>query len=308
MIDKYRISAYCALEKGTLSFGKRRFPFLFFWLFIISLITDFSLVQAQTSDFEVGLINVGAGSVIGGIGAVINKEDDEKVVPVLLRGMAQGALGGYAVFESKRLVRTFARTENYNYVWPSKIVNSAGTSIIENAAANRKLWDQWHLDVGFTRLDILTENGFKIKYRIKPFSLYSALQLWRGNKVDWNKSLKLGALVFELREIEMNGENFRGATVSDHIALLDNNRSPLETEAHELIHIYQLHQFSGVNAYFNPVYNILEKEFNPFSIYKNIFYIDWNSPLYKLLITIDRNNSAREKDIFFEREAYYLIE
>ena len=273
-----------------------------------SFITISSPVKAQTSDFEVGMINVGSGSVIGGIGAVINKRDDEKVIPVLLKGMAQGALGGYAVFESKRLVRVFARTEDYNYVWPSKILNAAGNSIIENAASNRKLWDQWHLNLGFTRLEVSTEDGFKIKYKIKPFSLYGAVQAWRGHRSDWNKSLKLGTLVFNFSELESNGNHLRGATLYDHIVLLDNNRSPLQTEAHELVHIYQIHQFSGVNSYFNPIYYPLKRKSKVFAIYDHIFYTDWNNPLYTYLANLNNNGSDPKKVNLFEREAYYLID
>lgn len=72
------------------------------------------------------------GAVVGGIGAVINKGPEEKFHHVLLKGIGEDALGGYVVFESKRLVKQFSMRENYMYVWPSKIVNSIENLIIEN--------------------------------------------------------------------------------------------------------------------------------------------------------------------------------
>src|SRR5690606_15007191 len=126
--------------------GKRLFYFLFIAYCFGS--PNFSCF-AQKNDLQYGLLNIGIGGVIGGIGAVINKEPDQRFDKTLLKGFTQGALGGYLVFESKRLVREFARDRDYNYIWPSKLINAAGSSIIENAAANRDLWARWHLSLGF---------------------------------------------------------------------------------------------------------------------------------------------------------------
>lgn len=146
---------------------------------IIIFLALFSSTQtySQNSELEFGLLNIASGAVVGGISALINKEPNQKIHRVLGKGVVQGALGGYLVFESKRLLGTFARKENYAYIWPSKLINSAGTSIIENAAANRDFWNRWHLNLGFTRLDVYTKDQLQLKYRIMPFSLFRAIQL-----------------------------------------------------------------------------------------------------------------------------------
>jgi len=59
---------------------------------------------AQSNDREMALYNVGFASVFSGVGALINKKPDEKWHKVLLKGIAQGAAGGYLIFESKRLI------------------------------------------------------------------------------------------------------------------------------------------------------------------------------------------------------------
>ena len=83
--------------------------------------------MAQENDLQYGLANIGIGAVIGGVGALINKEAEQRWDKTLLKGFAQGALGGYLIFESKRLVREFSEHRNYNLIWPSKLVNAAGS-------------------------------------------------------------------------------------------------------------------------------------------------------------------------------------
>ncbi len=155
------------------------------------------LVSYQTkgqhkNDLEAGLFNVGFGGLVGGIGAIINKKSNEKLGKVFLKGFSQGALGGYLLFESKRLIGKFGKTGNYKYVWPSKIINSAGVSIIENAAANRNFAERWHLNIGFNRLELYTQNTFKLKYRIMPFALNYVIYGFTQGNLDVNTSLKTG--------------------------------------------------------------------------------------------------------------------
>jgi len=153
--------------------------------------------QAQhKNNFEAGLYNIGFGGIIGGIGAVINKKPRQKTGKVFLKGLYQGALGGYLLFESKRLVGKFSETGNYGYIWPSKLVNSAGVSIIENAAANRNLWEQWHINFGFNRFEFYTKDKFKISYKIMPFAFSNVIYGFTQGKMSIKESLKTGSFVF----------------------------------------------------------------------------------------------------------------
>ncbi len=92
------------------------FKFLF-TLLIFSFLILSKDIKAQNNDFQAGIYNIGIGSVLGGVGAIIHKRPEENFGKTLLKGMVQGALGGYLIFESKRLVRNFAETGSYNYVW-----------------------------------------------------------------------------------------------------------------------------------------------------------------------------------------------
>jgi hypothetical protein len=90
------------------SFIRKLFLISFYFIF-------FQNSKAQNNDFEAGLFNVGIGSIVGGLGAVINKQPQEKFGKTLLKGMGQGALGGYLVFESKVIAGRIAKEENLTY-------------------------------------------------------------------------------------------------------------------------------------------------------------------------------------------------
>lgn len=270
-------------------------------LILLFLILSIKKTQAQDSDLEFALVNVGLSSIIGGVGAVINKEPDQAFGKVLLRGLSQGALGGYVVFESKRMLRAFARSENYIYVWPSKVVNAAGNSIIENAAYNRDFGEQWHLNIGFSRFDIYTGEKFKIQYRIMPFSLSTTIASFGNYSFDPKESLRLGTFVFTGKTVEVRGRSDFLAGTNDNIMYIKPSTS-IDTKAHELVHIYQYEQFSGINAYLDKPSKMLEKKFGLYKIYTNYFYTDWNAPLTSLLYRIN----LRYEENLFEKEAEFI--
>ncbi|MDR5591520.1 hypothetical protein RE431_12805 [Christiangramia sp. SM2212] len=236
---------------------------------------------------------------------MINKEPGEKFGKTLLRGMGQGALGGYLVFESKRLVREFAKSGDYNYVWPSKIVNSAGTSIIENAAANRDFWARWHLNIGFNRIEVNTKDNFKISYRIMPFDLAATVYHSVNSRLDWNTSMKVGTFVFRSKII-MENSQYRGAAFGNSIRLLERIEGNIALP-HEIIHTYQYEQLSGVNGFlfdFEKKYkHKIAKKIPAIEIYHKIFYTDYNLLLNSIISYIANPN--RDASGFYEKEARY---
>jgi hypothetical protein len=249
----------------------------------------------NTTDFKQGIYNIGLGSVIGGVGAVINKKPDEKTGKVFLRGALQGALGGYLVFESKRMIREFGKTENYSYVWGSKIVNAAGNSIIENASNNNRYWESWHINFGFNRIEFnprSTES--KIKYRIMPFSLIATASAFTVAKLNLARTAKTGTFVFTAEKLpyskiveahplglaSLNSIIIAYGLESDHNAVLT---------AHELIHTYQYEELSGFNAFLKPVNQQLDSKYNTVKTYHKYFYTDWNALIKMLSYSIDNN-------------------
>ena len=134
--------------------------------------------KAHKNDFQYASYNIGIGAIFYGVGALINRKQNEKFHTVLLKGMGKGAVGGYIVFESKRMIRKINTKENWTYSWGGKILNSAGTSFIENAASNRKLWEQFNMNFGFIRVEMHTANGFKVRPKIMPVAfLYGTVRV-----------------------------------------------------------------------------------------------------------------------------------
>jgi hypothetical protein len=282
-----------------------RSPFIIFFLLLLPY-----TVKAQNNDFEAGLFNVGIGSIIGGLGAVINKEPQEKFGKVFIKGLGQGALGGYLVFESKRLVREFAKSGNYGYVWPSKIFNSAGTSIIENAAANRNFWTRWHLNIGFNRFEVSTENNVKFKYRIMPFALAGTISSLTRGKLNTELSLKTGTPIISTNFIPNNGENnfitYGTVPLSTNSILILNNDNGLEALPHEIIHTYQYESFSGINSFLDRPLEYIGTRNKIIRLYQKIFYTDFNHILNQgLYYLVNPDGTNQLENNFFEREAIF---
>ena len=259
---------------------------------------------AQENDLEHGLMNIGIGGIIGGVGAVINKKPDQTLGRTVLKGFTQGALGGYLVFESKRLVRKFAREKDYNYIWPSKIVNAAGSSIIENAAANRKIWERWHLNLGFNRIEVDFRDKFKVKYRIMPFSLARALYLFSKARLDLDRSMVFGTLVFsqDIPEI-LDGYGKDGGTYFNSI-LLRRGIGQI-VEAHEIIHTYQYESFSGINTFLDRPISRLEEESKFVKLYTKVFYTDFNAVFDQGVYSLESELKGYREN-YFEKEARYF--
>lgn len=58
----------------------------------------------KTSNSKELIYNVSIGAVLGTLGALMNKKEDDSFKKIFLKGFCQGALGGYVTFESKKLV------------------------------------------------------------------------------------------------------------------------------------------------------------------------------------------------------------
>lgn len=278
-----------------------------YWFLIIFSLGLFNIsCYSQKNDLQYGLVNVGIGSVVGGVGAIINKRPEEKFGKTLLKGLAQGGLGGYLVFESKRLLREFSRHQNYNLIWPSKLVNAAGSSIIENAAANRDMWARWHLNLGFNRFEVDTKNNFKLRYRIMPLSLSSTIYGFTQAKFDIDRSMVFGTFVFEaLKPIPGYGFEAAGAAGRQVIVLKRIPRRGHKVEAHELVHVFQYESLLGINMFFNKPLESLKKSNKYFRLYDKIFYTDFHSVVKEGIYGLERN-ANRYRAVSFEREASYF--
>jgi hypothetical protein len=271
-----------------------------------------SSLKAQTNHTKAALFNIGIGSVFSGIGAVINMEPREKFGKVLFKGMAQGALGGYLVYESKVIAGRIAKHENLSYGWPAKFVNSAGTSIIENAASNRNFWEQWNLNIGFNRIEFHTKDRFQLKYRIQPVALLLTAHTAFLNKFEPELSFKTGEFIFSGNSYWRDSNDYLGSAIGTAILLNpDNGGFNYNTVAHEMIHVFQYHDFNVLNTYINKPLAQFKEGSGFFRKMEKIFHYDFNVFIFAGLYKMEhfgKNQQTFEGyySNYFEREAYFF--
>jgi hypothetical protein len=268
----------------------------------LSFIVLFSnKVSSQDTKTEMAIYNIGINAVFSGIGSLINKKPNEKWGKTFLKGMGQGALGGYLIYESKNLIGEITNKKAWEYAWYAKIVNSAGTSIVENASSNRNFWEKWHLNIGFNRIEFHTKDKFKVKYKIMPVSLALTFHTAINSKFEFKRSLQTGELIFSTNKTE-----YKGFTIGNVITVNNRAIDSYDLYSHEIIHVYQYYDFNFINTFLNRSINKWEQKSNTFKTFNNIFYFDMQAPIYRGLYLLENSNRNCHYDNFFENEANFF--
>lgn len=268
--------------------------------FLLSMMT----MKSQNTDFEMATYNIGFGALVGGVGAVINKKPSQKLGNAFLSGVLKGSLGGYLIFESKRTIRKIASTENLEYAWPAKIVNSLGTSVVESAARNDGNWNRWHLHIGFNRIELDLYDKPRIKYRMMPVSFLLTAYIAFGNKFELEKSLLTGEFIFSNENSNIFSNDFAAVNIGNVILYKPTQYTP-DLIAHEIIHSYQYYDFNFINTWTErPVLKGLSKT-NINSKILDFFYLDLNGVPLRAAYLIENTTGPSYYDNFFEYEAGY---
>lgn len=266
-------------------------------------------VQSQSNDFrtqraQLTAFNIGFNGLIGGVGGWINKKEKVPFFKAFTKGFYQGAIGGLTSHVGLSLTNQIFRQRNISYAWPAKIVNSLGSSIVQNAAEGRRMFERVHLNLYITRLEYYPYQK-KFSGRLFTSSIYGILITGKNAKINLLKSLQTGVIYFESNQNFSSsslGITGRATAQVSSIGMLT-DLTPDDfyyTFAHETAHILQYDRKVGGNAFLfktnkkliqtNKLYNSLSK----------YIYFDLNGPLfwlgYKLEGTVHNCN-------FFEQEA-----
>lgn len=277
---------------------------------IIMLFLTFIKTSHAQTNTDIALYNIGLGGIGAGIGAVINKSTEEKIGRVFLKGLWQGSIGGGLVFTSKTMIRELAVEGKLEYAWPAKLTHAAGTSIIENAAHGRPMLSQWHLHIGFNRLEIETRDKIKVHYKILPISLFLTGYSAIDRRPEWLLMLETGEIIFSANKKDLGSS--RG-TVLGNIMIL--RKSSLERQresnnypvlGHELIHIYQYYDYNFVNTYTSKPLNNWARKSTAFKKLNSLFYWDFQAPVLRGLYLLEEININNKFDNFFEYEAEFF--
>lgn len=258
---------------------------------------------AQKNDAQAALFNVGLSSVVSGFGALVNKKPGEKGGKIFLRGMWQGAIGGIIVFGSKKMVYQYAQSENYAWLWSSKLLNAAGVSICENAGANQKFLSRWHVNFGFNRIELNTDKSFKLNYRLMPFAFAGFIYASTKGSFDLEQTLKVGQPFFWTH---VSSWPEGGFSISNSIVLNKAIFNNSQSIAHEVIHTYQIQGDVVFNNYHTkPVNHILNKNNGLTKFYKKWIYTDLSFLLSSGFYYLGSLNNRCYFDNIYEQEANY---
>lgn len=252
----------------------------------LCLLICFSFTQLRSQNIETKVIayNALAGGLSGGIGAVINKKKDQKWHRAFAKGFVVGLCGGAIAYSGKKLNTLIAKNQNLGYAWASRAVFSAGNSIVENAAANRDFWTQWHYDIGFIRLEIKTNGPFSFTPRFMP-STFGGIVFMAVNSQSFDAatSFRSGTLTFRTDHIPY-APNLVASTASNGFLFVDTltgGGNFYNTYAHEMVHAFQFQEFSGINTYFNPISQKWKANSPGFNKLSKWIYFDLN---YELML------------------------
>tara|TARA_R110000744_G_scaffold256465_1_gene371939 strand:+ start:10484 stop:11341 length:858 start_codon:yes stop_codon:yes gene_type:complete len=274
-------------------------------ILILSFLFSFQNSLGQDSKWEMAIYNIGLGGIVSGIGAVINKDPNDKLTKSFLKGFSKGAIGGYIVYESKNLIGKIERERKLEYGWAAKIVNSTGTSIIEGASLNNDFLSSWHLNIGFNRFELLTKDKWRVKYRIMPISFILTAYAAIGNKFEISNSLRSGELLFSNSKVSLNSIESRGINYGNVIVYNSSEAEYLATISHEIIHTFQYYDFNFVNTYFKSSFEKWQENSRFFRKSSKFLYYDFNGPFLGLLYQLENIERDNFYDNFFENEAAF---
>jgi len=243
-------------------------------------------IRGESPNAGLFLSNVVMNGLMGGFGAIINKKPEQSGGKVFWKGFSQGCLGGSLQFAGKHLTYQINRKENLGWVWPARLVNSAGSSITFNAASNRNFWEAWHVNLWFLRLDYDLKSR-KFRTRISSSGLLAPVYVGRGNRLKLGPTLATGTFIFESnrRFTIAGGASASGigfATAIGYPPDWKQEGTYYEWMAHEFAHILQYDNFTFINPYFQKLNTTLVNNSSFYRGLSKYVYFDLGGPLFYL--------------------------
>ena len=204
------------------------------------------------------------GGITTGIGAAINKQKTEKVLPAFFRGFKTGCVGGAFLYGGKKITYLINKQDNLIWGWPSKLVHSYGASIMESAAKNDKNpFSKLSFPVGFLRVNFSFNKKIKTNVQLQPGSLACFIVNASYWKFKATESLLIGTPVFVSNSPFILNKGGGTAIINtftySELFTAENNK----IIAHEHLHILQEREFLVINDWFNKPKNRMVDKMSP---------------------------------------------
>lgn len=236
-------------------------------------------IFGQRARQEVGLAiyNCGLGGITSGVGAVINKKKNEKPLRVFWRGFKYGTIGGFFNYTGKKITHLISFSKdsfldvNNNaallWGWPAKIIHSVGSSIMENAAANKeKIFSHYNIQIGFINLSIDLKNHISVTPQLMPLSFleFTSSTIRLGSRLKFKESILLGTPYFITNDNTSYFESADAEAVTNCIIVKSwaaSTRFSGLILAHEYVHVLQQREYFVFNQYLRKAfYNIINQD------------------------------------------------
>lgn len=277
-------------------------------IFCFLVIGTFRL-NAQSDNFrsertKMAIFNIGINGLFGGIGSIINKKDGDKNFRTFINGFYKGAIGGTVSHVGLSMSHLIQSQENIVYAWPARLVNAMGSSIIQNAAENNKIFERLHFNLYVARLEYFPYRK-EFKARFFTSSLYGIISVGIGNKFDLVKSLQSGILYFESDRGFQNVSGF-SSIGTGQVSSIGMKSDLLEEEfyriyAEEVAHIQQYDRKVAGNAFVAKLDQKWKGNSKSYNLLSKYIYFDLNGPSFYFAYRIANGNGYCNN--FFEKEA-----
>jgi len=238
-------------------------------LSIIFIILYLNISVFSQTKIEMATYNVVFNSVVGGVGSMIHKKNNETIGHAFINGIWKGSIGGAFTYAGKEITGLVGSKENYWYGLEGKIVHSIGTSITYNASMNYGIFDNYQLNFGPINLHTNFKN---LQIRLNPISSVIFVYYLTQNDYKFNleKTIKTGNPYFEFNAHQFLIENkdFLGKTLNNVILIQDKTityrHNKFNTISHELIHTLQFEECLNINNFFKiknyKIFNYISKD------------------------------------------------
>lgn len=258
---------------------KNRSLTILLWLILFSQYSYGQRVHSQ--EIELFVSNTLLGGVTAAAGAIINKKNYESTWLTFLKGFKYGCLGGALVYGGKKCSNLILQGDDKEIAgaWGGKLLQNAGSSIVENASLNRQPFSHYNLYMGFVRFEFDWQHRFCFSPKLMPITmgalLYSAIA-FHGH-LDIAKSLKLGTPV-----ISTSSESYGhyGLTLRSNISI--DFAAPRTQgyfnylKGHEIVHVLQSQEYYAINTLFDRPLNNFKKKHRLINNVSKFVYFDFS--------------------------------
>lgn len=267
------------------------------YIFLITFIFSYNIYSQRNAE-NYAVINIGLNGIVGGVGAIINKKDNEKTGKIFLNGFLKGCAAGTLTYSGKLMSGNIGKESNLIFAWPGKITYWAGNSMMENASMNRPLFEQFNINLGVFRVEYNPSKG-NLKAKLLPLSTVAIGYVAFKSKFELEKTLVTGELIFSSSRFNNLELDFRGFTLGNIIVLNSQYVNDNSTISHEIIHVFQNSDFNFINTWVTPS---LDKN-NFFKKTSPYIYYEFNSVLSQGIYWTQHRSGDNYYRNIFEREA-----